>query len=59
MRRRGVAKGENATDLLAELTRLHNYLYANEGLSKEAVFRDISKVIAIKLYKKRGGAGEP
>jgi type I restriction enzyme M protein len=55
MRPRGVAKGQNATDLLAELTRLHNYLYANEGLSKEAIFRDISKVIAIRLYAERKG----
>ena len=55
MRPRGVAKGRNATDLLAELTRLHNYLYANEGLSKEAIFRDISKVIAIRLYAERKG----
>ncbi len=55
MRPRGVAKGENPTDLLAELTRLHNYLHANEGLSKEAIFRDISKVIAIKLYTERKG----
>lgn len=58
MRPRGVAKGENATDLLAELTRLHNYLHANEGLSKEAIFRDISKVIAIRLYAERKG-GDP
>jgi type I restriction enzyme M protein len=55
MRPRGAAKGENATDLLAELTRLHNYLHANEGLSKEAIFKDISKVIAIKLYTERKG----
>jgi type I restriction enzyme M protein len=41
--------------LLAELTRLNNYLYANEGLSKEAVFRDLSKVIAVKLYAERKG----
>jgi len=57
MRPREAAKGENATDLLAELTRLHNYLYANEGLSKEAIFRDISKVIAIRLYAERKGHG--
>ncbi len=49
------AKDESATDLLAELTRLHNYLHANEGLSKEAIFRDISKVIVIKLYAERKG----
>ena len=55
MRHGSAAKGENATNLLAELTRLHNYLYANEGLSKEAVFKDISKVIAIKLYAERKG----
>jgi type I restriction-modification system DNA methylase subunit len=43
--------------LLAELTRLNNHLYANEGLSKEVVFRDLSKVIAIKLYAERKGYG--
>jgi len=48
-------KNNDAKDLLAELTRLHNYLYANEGLSKEAIFRDISKIIAIKLYAERKG----
>ena len=41
--------------LLAELTRLNNHLYANEGLSKEVIFRDLSKVIAIKLYAERKG----
>jgi type I restriction enzyme M protein len=55
MRHGGLVKSENVTDLLAELTRLHNYLYANEGLSKEAIFRDISKVIAIRLYAERKG----
>jgi type I restriction enzyme M protein len=55
MRHGELVKGENATDLLVEQTRLHNYLYANEGLSKEAIFRDISKVIAIRLYAERKG----
>jgi type I restriction enzyme M protein len=50
-------EGSSMGSLLAELTRLNNHLYANEGLSKEVVFRDLSKVIAIKLYAERKGYG--
>jgi len=50
-----LCEGNLMGTLLAELTRLNNHLYANEGLSKEVIFRDLSKIIAVKLYAERKG----
>ncbi len=42
-----------AHNLLSILEDCHNYLYANEGMLKEKVFREILKLISIKLLDER------
>ncbi|WP_244455037.1 N-6 DNA methylase [Thermus thermophilus] len=36
--------------LLNILEEVHNYIYANEGLSKDVIFREIVKIIACKIH---------
>lgn len=43
----------SASNLLSLLEDCHNYLYANEGLLKEKIFREVVKLLAIKLYEER------
>ncbi|GIV09516.1 MAG: hypothetical protein KatS3mg019_1607 [Fimbriimonadales bacterium] len=40
-----------ASNLISLLEECHNHIYANEGMLKEKVFREIVKLLAIKLYE--------
>jgi len=42
-----------AHNLLSLLEDCHNYLYANEGMLKERIFREILKLISIKMIDER------
>jgi len=42
-----------AHDLQAILEDCHNYIYANEGLLREKIFREIIKILSIKILDER------
>ena len=42
--------GKEKIQLLTALEDCHNYIYANEGILKETAFREIIKILFIKLY---------
>lgn len=46
------------SNLISLLEDCHNYLYANEGMLKEKIFREIVKLFAVKLYEERHGQSQ-
>jgi len=44
---------EPATDLKYIFERIHNYIYANQGLLKDKVFAEILKIIFIKIHDEK------
>ncbi len=49
-----------AEGLKRELRRIHNYIYANQGLPKEQAFHELLKLVFCKVYEERTkGADDP
>jgi len=49
-----------AEGLKRELRRIHNYIYANQGLPKDRAFHELLKLIFCKVYEERiKGANDP
>lgn len=49
-----------AEGLKRELRRIHNYIYANQGLPKEQAFHELLKLVFCKVYEERTkGANAP
>jgi type I restriction enzyme M protein len=49
-----------AEGLKRELRRIHNYIYANQGLPKDQAFHELLKLIFCKVYEERiKGANDP
>lgn len=49
-----------AEGLKRELRRIHNYIYANQGLPKEQAFHELLKLVFCKVYEERSkGANDP
>lgn len=49
-----------AEGLKRELRRIHNYIYANQGLPKEQAFHELLKLVFCKVYEERvKGANDP
>jgi type I restriction enzyme M protein len=49
-----------AEGLKRELRRIHNYIYANQGLPKDQAFHELLKLIFCKVYEERiRGANDP
>lgn len=42
-----------ATDLKASLVRCHNYIYANQGIQKDAAFHELQKLIFCKVLDEK------
>ena len=51
-------EGKLSDNLFKKFEDIHNYLYANEGLSEQQVLEEIIKILFIKFYdeQKKGGA---
>jgi type I restriction enzyme M protein len=49
-----------AEGLKRELRRIHNYIYANQGLPKDQAFHELLKLVFCKVYEERTkGANDP
>lgn len=46
-------------DLLARFERIHDYIYANEGMLKESIFRDLTSLLLAKLRDEGGDPKAP
>jgi type I restriction enzyme M protein len=47
-----------AEGLKPQFRRIHNYIYANEGLPKDAAFHELLKLIFTKVYDEETSSGE-
>jgi len=47
-----------ASSLLETFEDCHNYIYANEGLLKDKVFREVTKLLLLKYVDERSPSGE-
>lgn len=50
-------EGKSSDNLFKKFEDIHNYLYANEGLSEQQVLEEIIKILFIKLYDEHNSKG--